>query len=193
MFYIIGDIHGMLNNLSSLINRIRKHLTKDDVLVFLGDYIDRGSYSFEVIEYLLLLSQRYNTIFLNYISATAVKSKTNSAWQVAFGVITSIDGTDADIAFLDLGQIALLDTLNLSGERNVVLEDGINLTVSGGSLTQGTVGYTETTTDVNTGITLNDSTGSSVTPAVGDIICKVENIDNTSDLDIYYSVGYRVE
>ena len=60
--YAIGDIHGQLYKLKGLIEK----LPIDDTcqLVFVGDYIDRGEYSFEVIEYLINLYKRYNCVFL---------------------------------------------------------------------------------------------------------------------------------
>lgn len=76
MFYLIGDIHGHFQKLSHLVDKIKKYLTLDDSLVFLGDYIDRGYQSFEVIDYLVSLKDDYNTIllkgnhedmFLNYL------------------------------------------------------------------------------------------------------------------------------
>lgn len=60
--YAIGDIHGQIYKLRKLIDRL---YTNDEYqIVFLGDYIDRGEYSFEVIEYLIRLSKRYNCVFL---------------------------------------------------------------------------------------------------------------------------------
>jgi serine/threonine protein phosphatase 1 len=38
----IGDIHGSLDALSDLLNQLRNELAPEDVVVFLGDYIDRG-------------------------------------------------------------------------------------------------------------------------------------------------------
>jgi serine/threonine protein phosphatase 1 len=64
MYYIIGDIHGYLEKLLNLMGVLREHFQKDDTFLFLGDYIDRGSYSFEVIEFLISLSKKSNTIFL---------------------------------------------------------------------------------------------------------------------------------
>lgn len=61
-YWAIGDVHGELFKLKSLIGRL--FLQEDDVLVFLGDYIDRGKYSFEVIEYLIELSDQFNCVFL---------------------------------------------------------------------------------------------------------------------------------
>jgi serine/threonine protein phosphatase 1 len=64
--YAIGDIHGCLEELQRLIGNLENHagLCKDDVLVFVGDYIDRGPDSKGVIDYLLELDQKYSCVFL---------------------------------------------------------------------------------------------------------------------------------
>ena len=43
MIYAIGDIHGCLPKLKELISQLP--LKAEDELVFLGDYIDRGTES----------------------------------------------------------------------------------------------------------------------------------------------------
>lgn len=48
---IIGDIHGRLDLLKSLISRLQSEVPNTE-LVFVGDYIDRGPSSREVLEYL---------------------------------------------------------------------------------------------------------------------------------------------
>lgn len=58
----IGDIHGDVFKLNRLLEQINP--TSNDTLVFLGDYIDRGENSKEVIELLLNLSQCLKCIFL---------------------------------------------------------------------------------------------------------------------------------
>ena len=60
--YGIGDIHGQIYKLRKLIDRI--YINDTYQLVFVGDYIDRGEYSFEVIDYLIGLSRIYNCVFL---------------------------------------------------------------------------------------------------------------------------------
>jgi Calcineurin-like phosphoesterase len=55
--FAIGDIHGDLAALDRLLARLPR-LTADDTLVFLGDYVDRGSHSRGVIERVQQL-QRY--------------------------------------------------------------------------------------------------------------------------------------
>lgn len=52
--YAIGDIHGCFNSLKELIeNKIL--LRKEDKLIFLGDYIDRGPDSKKVLDYIIEL------------------------------------------------------------------------------------------------------------------------------------------
>lgn len=63
-YFIIGDIHGYLDKLTNLVAKIERTIRPSDKLVFLGDYIDRGPKSFEVVEFLISLSKKYNSIFL---------------------------------------------------------------------------------------------------------------------------------
>ncbi len=58
----IGDIHGCSTALASLLKTIQP--AADDQVVFLGDYIDRGPASREVIETLLAPGRSYSPIFL---------------------------------------------------------------------------------------------------------------------------------
>lgn len=60
--YAFGDIHGEIFKLKALMARLP--IKDGDELVFLGDYIDRGRWPYEVIEYLIGLDKQYNCIFL---------------------------------------------------------------------------------------------------------------------------------
>lgn len=63
--YVIGDIHGCLDELRYLVEDLP--LDTEDQLVFLGDYIDRGPNSSGVISYLLELEKHlagYDLVFL---------------------------------------------------------------------------------------------------------------------------------
>jgi len=62
--FAIGDIHGSADKLIALVEKLVIDF-ENDTLVFVGDYIDRGPASFEVVEYLLNLKKRCrNTVFL---------------------------------------------------------------------------------------------------------------------------------
>jgi serine/threonine protein phosphatase 1 len=52
--FAIGDIHGCLEKLQALIQSLGADPQKD-TLIFIGDYIDRGNSSREVIDYVIRL------------------------------------------------------------------------------------------------------------------------------------------
>ena len=58
----IGDIHGMSGALDALMDAVAP--TADDVLVFLGDYVDRGPDSKGVLDRLIAWSQKYQMVCL---------------------------------------------------------------------------------------------------------------------------------
>ncbi|MBN8859793.1 MAG: serine/threonine protein phosphatase [Sphingobacteriales bacterium] len=59
---VIGDIHGGLRALLQVFDRAA--VTTDDILIFLGDYVDGWSESPQVIDYLIELSARQQCIIL---------------------------------------------------------------------------------------------------------------------------------
>lgn len=59
---VIGDIHGGFLAIQQLFERAA--VTKEDTLIFLGDYVDGWSQSVEVIDFLIELSTKQKTIFL---------------------------------------------------------------------------------------------------------------------------------
>lgn len=60
--FAIGDIHGQFLKLEKLMERL--FIEKDDLVVFLGDYIDRGEMVYEVIEFLVEFNKKHNCVFL---------------------------------------------------------------------------------------------------------------------------------
>lgn len=61
----VGDIHGCYNELLTLVDHIRKQTAGEDLKwVFVGDYIDRGPASREVIEYLKTSFDNETNVFL---------------------------------------------------------------------------------------------------------------------------------
>jgi serine/threonine protein phosphatase 1 len=62
--FAIGDIHGCLAKLRALIGKIPIDFTRD-TLLFIGDYIDSGPHSVEVVDYLINFKKRHpGVIFL---------------------------------------------------------------------------------------------------------------------------------
>lgn len=60
--FIVGDIHGQYDSLITVLENAG--YTSDSTLVFLGDYINRGSKSKEVMDYLVHLKKEQKHIFL---------------------------------------------------------------------------------------------------------------------------------
>lgn len=65
--FVVGDIHGCHRELAIMIDylKLKERLSQDDLLLFIGDYIDRGPDSKGVIDLLLALKREHeNVIFL---------------------------------------------------------------------------------------------------------------------------------
>ena len=56
----IGDIHGCIDALTSLINYVA--LRPDDTIVTLGDYVDRGPNSAAVLDFIIDLGESHNLV-----------------------------------------------------------------------------------------------------------------------------------
>jgi serine/threonine protein phosphatase 1 len=59
--FAIGDIHGCLGKLEALMQNIDAN-PQNDTLIFIGDYIDRGKSSREVVDYIILLKSEYKKV-----------------------------------------------------------------------------------------------------------------------------------
>ncbi len=70
--WVIGDIHGMYDPLRRIVDQIRfsesyrqgQGNPTDTTLIFIGDYIDYGPSSREVVDLLLALKKEFNCVFL---------------------------------------------------------------------------------------------------------------------------------
>jgi serine/threonine protein phosphatase 1 len=62
--FVVGDIHGCFDKLRALMEKIPLNTARDQ-LIFIGDYIDRGQNTVDVMNYLVDLKKRLpDTIFL---------------------------------------------------------------------------------------------------------------------------------
>ncbi len=81
--FIVGDIHGCLEMLKKLIDKIRWD-PSDDRLIFIGDYIDRGEKAKNVVDFILELKNgssqvdcllgNHEKMFLDYLSGDDLES-----------------------------------------------------------------------------------------------------------------------
>ena len=63
MNFVIGDVHGEVTKLKSLIKLIDKNEANPS-FIFIGDYIDKGENSKKLLDYLIELKSKYPIIFL---------------------------------------------------------------------------------------------------------------------------------
>ena len=61
-YIAIGDIHGCAASLKALVDRLESY--RDRTFIFVGDYIDRGPSSKEVVDFLIDFQKEVNCVFL---------------------------------------------------------------------------------------------------------------------------------
>ncbi len=113
----VGDIHGCFDLLKTLIEKIIRFTPGEDMIIFMGDYIDRGDKVKEVVLYLGALREKYpdNVILLKgnheelaYNALTAVHpEKEMLFWRLNRGdsTIISFGGIDNTRKHLSLYRI----------------------------------------------------------------------------------------
>ncbi len=104
----IGDIHGCICSLKHLIAEIKP--AENDQFVFLGDLIDRGAYSKEVVDYLLEFSSSFpchflmgnhEQILLEYLENNDPDKWLYNGGQATLDSYGSLDGFDLPVDHLD--------------------------------------------------------------------------------------------
>jgi len=119
---VIGDIHGALKALIQFLEKAR--WTKDDTLIFLGDYVDGWSDSANVISFVMSLAERQRCVFIkgNHDEWCEEWLRTriaDSKWLIHGGqsTVESYDRVDADertkhLNFLEQMKYYEIDELN---------------------------------------------------------------------------------
>ncbi len=101
--FVVGDIHGCFDKLCALMDKIPINNTRDQ-LIFIGDYIDRGPSSFDVVNYLIDFKKRVpGTIF--------IKGNHEDMLQ------NYLDGSDRVTYLLNGGQKTMDEYLNRSDNK----------------------------------------------------------------------------
>ena len=95
--YAVGDIHGRADVLTALFTRIDQDLkarpTVGSIEVFLGDYIDRGPHSRQVVDLLILRQRQRFAVFIKgnheaYACQVLSDSSVLSDWMLIGGINT---------------------------------------------------------------------------------------------------------
>lgn len=99
-----------------------------------------------------------------------VQKGSNTVGAIQLGVITRIDGTDADISFVQGVSFNSADARSFTRDR--LFSSPLRLGQSGGKLTRVSSSFAVTNeTAVNTGLTLPSAEGN-ITPALGDLVIR---------------------
>lgn len=93
-YIAFGDIHGMFDEFERLFNKIPKEET--DILVFIGDYVDRGPKNKHVIDFLMNLPVSNKAVFLrgnheDMIIQSLIHSNFDLCWRQNGGMETLRD------------------------------------------------------------------------------------------------------
>lgn len=88
---VIGDIHGGLKALQQVWNRAQ--ISKEDTLIFLGDYLDGWSDAAEVVSFLISIGKSHKCVFLRgnhdyLVHRYLTKNDTNPLWVAHGGAAT---------------------------------------------------------------------------------------------------------
>ena len=88
---VIGDIHGGLKALHQVWNRAQ--ISKEDTLIFLGDYLDGWSDAAEVISFLISIGKSHQCVFLRgnhdyLVHRYLTKNDSNPLWVAHGGAAT---------------------------------------------------------------------------------------------------------
>ena len=102
--FVVGDIHGCFEKLIALMDKLPIDYNQDK-LIFIGDYIDRGPGSFEVVRYLIELKKlKPDTVY--------IKGNHEDMLQ------NYLDGSDRFTYQLNGGQQTLDEYLNRSDSKD---------------------------------------------------------------------------
>lgn len=122
--FAIGDIHGSFSKLISVWNQIK--ITDEDLVIFLGDYVDRGDEVGETLKFVMNLQKKKNIILLRgnheQMMINAINDKKNlDLWIMNGGrktleALTYLKDEDPDI---DIKIFKFINSLPLSHKMQI--------------------------------------------------------------------------
>ena len=115
--YAIGDIHGNLEALDSLLSQIEPELETGDTLVFLGDFIDRGPNSKGCVDRILRLKAEAPCPIIGLLGnheqwmLRSMNDPTCHSWVVATEALETI------ISYSEEAAVKIMDAMAALGVR----------------------------------------------------------------------------
>lgn len=101
--FAIGDIHGCADELELLIQKLP--LTKESLVVFLGDYIDRGPQSQKVIDLIINLKTKHHVVALKGNHEQMLLDFVNSPESVGAGMFIFNGGSATLASYADQNSV----------------------------------------------------------------------------------------
>ncbi len=132
------------------------------------------------------------SIHLVGFSAAINKSQSGGVWIVRLGTILAIDAVNVTIGFLDIGQLVNDSTNTFVAQQTTNLFPvSLSLKVVNGDYEKLAVNSKVTSTELTTASLIEDVSGGTVNPAVGDLLIRLERTSGGGDSDINYTAQYR--
>ena len=126
---VIGDIHGGHRALQQVIEKAA--ITKEDQLIFLGDYVDGWSQSPQVLDYLIELKTTHNCICIRgnhdeLLLEWLDKSKDNLLWYKHGGesTVLAYESVSSETKKLHIEFLKSLDNYYLDTENRLFIHAG---------------------------------------------------------------------
>jgi hypothetical protein len=131
-------------------------------------------------------------IELAAFAAVIDKSSSGAQWNAKLGTILAINGSEATIGFLAGGSIIADNTAAfVSSRQRVLFPLTISLEVNAGDYVDFATNNKATNAELTTAVTIEDITGANITPAVGDLVARLERTSGGGDATFAYTAQYR--
>jgi serine/threonine protein phosphatase 1 len=145
-YYVIADLHGRYDLFLEALTRIDMHVLENKVeeykIITLGDYIDRGPQSKEIIEYLMDAGDRFVSLQGNHedMAVQSIALELNPSWWMGNGGNTTMEsygnpkvrdrnfGSDVYYSFVPQEHVKWMNVLPLyyETEKQVFVHAGIH-------------------------------------------------------------------
>jgi hypothetical protein len=128
------------------------------------------------------------------VHALVAKDTSSDQWIINVGTVLSINATQAVIGWVRFGNQNVVDTGVFQHEITLTTFPYLsNFTVSGGDYKYIADNFKETVTAINTSTSIEDISGGTYVPAVGDLILRPTLVTGTGTLLVHYHLWYLVE
>lgn len=143
MIYAMSDIHGCIDKLKEMMKKV--DLTRNNRIVFLGDYMDYGDSSCQVLKYLMDLKEKYGVekvvvlkgnheqMFLDWINDYRNPYPDETEDDMVFNDWLRTDlecGASTISTFLSQWQMDFLNQISRTSSMETINREAVQMTLS---------------------------------------------------------------